>query len=473
MPSSSPPAEATARRRDSKEREVLVAQVRLLYTNANLGIGVTLLAATLLVVVEWGSVRNYVVIGWWLYMMLLSLWRCALAWFYRRSSQGWEGIDRWRSAFSISVGLAGVGWGTGGVLFYSPDNLTNQVFLVFVLGGMMLGAASLLASRPEAFLAFLLPTSLPVVARLLMEGNETHFAMALLAVVFTAATAITSGRIYRTVDGSLRLQFENRDLLEDLEAAKQQADVLNEALERKVEERTADLRSANEKLLRVNADLEQFAYSASHDLQEPLRSITIFSELLVTTSKEKLDGEALQALEVVRAGATRMELLLSGLLRYIRASQFELPREPIDAGKAYTAALENLAEAISESGATIHADALPSVRIHDTQMQQLFQNLIGNAIKYRKPGTSPVIDVSAERSDGGWRFKVTDNGIGIADEYKELVFGLFKRVHTQHEYTGSGIGLALCQRIVKHYQGRIWVESKSGEGSTFYFTLPA
>jgi light-regulated signal transduction histidine kinase (bacteriophytochrome) len=348
----------------------------------------------------------------------------------------------------------------------------NQIFLVFVLGGMMLGAASVQASRPEAFLAFLLLTSLPVVVRLLIQGDKTHFAMAFLAAVFTAAIVITTGRVYRTVDWSLRLQFENRDLLEDLDAAKQETDALNMALERKVEERTADLRSANEKLLRANGDLEQFAYSASHDLQEPLRSIKLYSELLSMTCREKLDGEALQAFDLMRTGATRMELLLSGLLSYIQASRCESPAEPIDAGNALRAALENLAGAIAESGANIHVDALPSVRILNTQLQQLFQNLIGNAIKYRKPGVPPVIDVSAERRNSEWRFMVKDNGIGIEDAYKERVFGLFKRLHTQHEYTGTGIGLALCQRIVEHYQGRIWVESKSGEGSTFYFTVP-
>ena len=225
-------------------------------------------------------------------------------------------------------------------------------------------------------------------------------------------------------------------------------------------------------LRRANQDLEQFAYSASHDLQEPLRGIKIYSEVLTMLCGEKLESEALQALEFVCSGATRMELLLSGLRSYTQAARLEHPDGPVDAADCFNVALQNLSGAIAESGATIHAGVLPSVRVHSTQLQQLFQNLIGNAIKYRKPGLRPVVHVFAEEQNGQWLFAVKDNGIGIEKQYKDRVFGLFKRLHTQHEYTGTGIGLALCHRIVDHYHGRIWVESEFGEGSTFYFTLP-
>ena len=133
--------------------------------------------------------------------------------------------------------------------------------------------------------------------------------------------------------------------------------------------------------------------------------------------------------------------------------------------------LENLAGAIAEHGANVHADALPSVRIHNPHRQQLF--LVGNAFKYCKPGVPPVIHISAQRRNREWRFAVKDNGIGIEDDYKERIFGLFKRLHTQDEYTGTGIGLALCHRIVERYNGCIWVESEPGGGSAFYFALPA
>jgi len=136
------------------------------------------------------------------------------------------------------------------------------------------------------------------------------------------------------------------------------------------------------------------------------------------------------------------------------------------------AVVGNLAGAISETGAVIHDEPLPSVRVHETHLQQLFQNLIGNALKYHRPGVSPVVQVSAHRSAEQWTFSVADNGIGIEPEYKEKVFGLFKRLHSGDAYSGTGIGLAICQRIVERHNGRIWIESEPGKGSTFYFTLP-
>jgi signal transduction histidine kinase/DNA-binding NarL/FixJ family response regulator len=228
---------------------------------------------------------------------------------------------------------------------------------------------------------------------------------------------------------------------------------------------------AQAELLRANQDLEQFAYSASHDLQEPLRSVKIYSELLDQRYGDKLDGEAGAFLKFVTSGASRMEMLVRDLLAYTQAGQLDGPAEPVEAGEALSSALANLTGSIRESGAIITSEPLPSLRVHATQLQQLFQNLIGNAIKYRRPETTPVIGVSVRRDGNSWEFSVSDNGLGIEAEYKERIFGLFKRLHTGDEYSGTGIGLAICQRIVERYQGRIWVESEPGKGSIFRFTL--
>lgn len=190
-------------------------------------------------------------------MTLVSLSRGALARRYRRASPGCTNVSRWSAAFTLGAGLAGTGWGGAGIILYPEAHPTNQLFLVFVLGGMMLGAASLLAARPEAFLAFLIPTGLVPTVRLLVQGDEMHFAMGLLAAVFTLATLITTGRIYRTLDSSLKLQFENRDLVEDLQAAKSQTEALNQALELRVQERTAELHESEERFRSLsNASLE-------------------------------------------------------------------------------------------------------------------------------------------------------------------------------------------------------------------------
>ena len=226
-------------------------------------------------------------------------------------------------------------------------------------------------------------------------------------------------------------------------------------------------------LRNANVDLEQFAYSASHDLQEPLRTVKIFSQMLAARAKEKLDNESLEYLDNVISGATRMEALVRDLLVYARTSRLEKCAEPTDANDVIQAALENLKGAIAETGAVIDFERLPTLPVHPTQLELLFQNLISNAIKYRRPGVTPTVHIASKRMDAQWLFSVTDNGIGIEPQYKDLIFGLFKRLHASDSYSGTGIGLALCRRIAERHNGRIWVESKPGEGSNFYFTLPA
>jgi PAS domain S-box-containing protein len=227
-----------------------------------------------------------------------------------------------------------------------------------------------------------------------------------------------------------------------------------------------------DELRRANQDLEQFVYSATHDLQEPLRTVKIYAELLAKRYGEALDGEAREFVQYVHNGATRMQTLLRDLLAYTRVTKFDKPVQIADANEALQAVLSNLAAAVSESGAHITVAPLPSLPVHGTHLQQIFQNLISNAIKYRSPERRPEVHVTAERQNEQWVFAVRDNGIGIDPEYKENIFGLFKRLHTSDEYSGTGIGLAICQRIVDQYHGRIWVESEPGRGSTFRFTLP-
>jgi PAS domain S-box-containing protein len=234
-----------------------------------------------------------------------------------------------------------------------------------------------------------------------------------------------------------------------------------------------DQKSVQEDLRRANENLEQFAFSASHDLQEPLRSVKIYSELLAKRYGETLDGEALKFVRYLRNGASRMEALIRDLLTYTQVTRPQKLGEVTDANRALRFALANLTDAIAEAGAVIEAAPLPSLPVHEMHLQQLFQNLVGNAVKYRSADRPAIVRLAAERQNGQWTFAVSDNGIGIDPNYKENIFGLFKRLHSSDEYSGTGIGLAICQRIVDQYQGRIWVDSEPGRGSTFRFTLPA
>jgi PAS domain S-box-containing protein len=234
-----------------------------------------------------------------------------------------------------------------------------------------------------------------------------------------------------------------------------------------------ELKRSNEELRRANQDLEIFAYSASHDLQEPLRTIAISAQLIQRSWGSQLQGRDATFLANILVSTTRMNGLIEDLLSYARATKYEGgPAPSVDSGRILADVLQSLRGLIQEAGATVTAGELPAVAIHDNRLAQLFQNLIGNAIKYRGKEV-PCVSITATKCDGWCVFSVADNGIGIELEYAERIFGLFKRLHGRDEYPGSGIGLAICQRVVEQYGGRIWLEqSAPGRGSTFCFSVP-
>ncbi len=235
-------------------------------------------------------------------------------------------------------------------------------------------------------------------------------------------------------------------------------------------ELTEQAERLNEELRQANDDLKQFAFAASHDLQEPLRMITSYSQLLIKGYRGELDGEAALCVDFISQGATQMRELLANLLSYTRLGAEKAADEPIDLNTVLERVKQNLKGAIDETAAVVTSGDLPTVQGQDGRFVQLFQNLMSNAIKYR--GASPPrIHVSAEQRDTEWRFAVADNGMGIESKYYQTIFGVFKRLHG-NAIPGTGIGLAICQRVVERYGGRIWVESRIGLGTTFYFTLP-
>jgi light-regulated signal transduction histidine kinase (bacteriophytochrome) len=226
-----------------------------------------------------------------------------------------------------------------------------------------------------------------------------------------------------------------------------------------------------DELERSNKDLEQFAYVASHDLQEPLRAVAGCVQLLKKRYHGQLDERANEYIGHAVDGAKRMQSLIDDLLTYSRIGRAESSHRAVSCADALTVALKNLSVSVQESGAQVTWDVLPVVAGEAVQITMLLQNLLANALKFRKPSENPRIHIGVVRDGTRATFSVSDNGIGISQEHFERIFGVFQRLHTRSEYPGTGIGLALCKRIVEHRGGRIWVESKPGEGTTFRFVL--
>jgi light-regulated signal transduction histidine kinase (bacteriophytochrome) len=268
-----------------------------------------------------------------------------------------------------------------------------------------------------------------------------------------ASDYVLKDRLAR-LPAAVRAALQERKLREERERAQRE-------LAEKVEE-----------LARSNRELEQFAYVASHDLQEPLRMVAAYTQLLAERYRGKLDEQADKYIDYAVDGAKRMQALIQDLLTFSRVGRTESDVARADGTAVVEQALLNLGSAIRESGAVVNSDRLPVVMANNSLLIQLFQNLIANAIKFRG-SEPPLIHIVAEKNSDQWVFSVADNGIGIAPEFQDHIFTIFKRLHTRREYPGNGIGLAICRKIVEQHGGRIWVTSQQGQGSIFRFTLPA
>jgi signal transduction histidine kinase len=306
--------------------------------------------------------------------------------------------------------------------------------------------------------SFYAPDSVPVISeavRRAIEGTEPFdLELPLITAKQNHLWVRAIGRAYQEKGRTVRIG----GVLHDITARKQQE---------------AELRKLLAELKRSNEELEQFAYIASHDLQEPLRMVASYTQLLAQRYKGRLDQDADDFIGFAVDGATRMQRLINDLLVFSRAGNRGQPLTRIASQEAYDDALRNLTLTINDTGAVVTHDPLPSLHADAGQLVQLFQNLVGNAIKFHQPDVPPHVHVTARLAADEWIFSVADNGIGIAPQYHERIFVIFQRLHSRRKYSGTGIGLALCRRIVERHQGRLWVESAEGRGTTFFFTMPA
>jgi signal transduction histidine kinase/CheY-like chemotaxis protein len=472
---------------NSRGPQILAAQARLLYSNTGLGVGVTFVATLVLGGLQWAVVPHRIVLSWCGYMVLVSVARFALGRRYSHSAPSILETNSWAARFAIGAGLAGAGWGTAGILLYPEGRLANQVFLFFILGGMMLGAASLLAPRIEAFLAFMVPAGLAPVVRLVMDGDRAHLAMGLLAGVFTLATLITTWRIYLTILSSLTLRFENQDLVVDLEAAKSRAEALNEQLEVRVQERTAELhRSAEqlraeiaqrekieEELLRARKleSLGVLAGGIAHDFNNFLTVVQGNIEM----ARMGLDpADPVQAkLDQTISACQQAAYLSSQLLTFAKGGA--PVRRLVSVAKLVTDAVQ-LARAGAQTSIDVSIpEDLWSAEVDPGQISQVLHNILLNARQAMPEGG--IIEIHAENTilkdapdrDTRVRISIRDYGCGIPADALPRIFDPYFTTKPG----GSGLGLATAYAIVSKHGGHLAVESKPGHGTVFHIDLPA
>jgi signal transduction histidine kinase/ActR/RegA family two-component response regulator len=478
MTPSIPPADAA--HANSTSQKILTAQVKLLYGNANLGIWVTLIATPILARLQWAVIRHQLILGWCLYMFALSAGRYALGRQYLRSEPSIPDARRWNTAFAVGAGLAGAGWAAAGTLLYPEAHLAHQVFLLFIVGGMMLGAVSLLAPRPEASLAFIIPTGLAPTVRLALQGDEAHVAMALLAGLFTFATLVTTRRIHFTITSSLMLQFENQDLLQDLQSAKNHAEALNEELEVRVRERTTELQRSTEQLRTEITQREQIedellrarkleslgvlAGGIAHDFNNFLTVVQGNLELL----KMQLESQepVQEILDDTANACQRAVFLSSQLLTFAKGGA--PVRRLVSVAQLVIDAV-HLARAGAQTSIEVSIpEDLRCAEVDPGQIGQVLHNILLNARQAMPEGG--IIEVRAENlGDAHVRISVLDYGHGIPADVLPRIFDPYFTTKPR----GNGLGLATAYAIVAKHGGSLSVKSKPGQGSVFTIDLPA
>jgi signal transduction histidine kinase len=266
------------------------------------------------------------------------------------------------------------------------------------------------------------------------------------------------------------LSTKNGQIENEIYTRAQQVQQVNAQLETKVKERTMSLAQHMQELRHKIEELEQFAYVASHDLQEPLRTLVSCIEFLEEKPGMADDEETKEYMRFIRQASERMQMLITDLLQYSRLGR-EKTWSAVDCNELVQVIMDDLQTSIRESGAHVSFEQLPVVRALPMELKQLFQNLLSNAIKFRKKQEAPVIRISAQPAEGGWQFTIADNGIGIDLKHHERIFQIFQRLHTRKDYEGNGVGLAFCKKIVEMHDGRLWVESKPGQGAVFHFII--
>jgi signal transduction histidine kinase/ActR/RegA family two-component response regulator len=453
---------------DQRTRQVRAAETRLLYENATTGTAVTIVIASVVAYAHWGPTASLLVSVWLSYMLLVAAARFILVRQYWRAPARDIESGRWNTAFIVGVALAAAGWGGGAIVLYTSARPLNEILLVFAVGGVMLGGASTLAARPEAFLTFLIPSGFLTALRLASVGDEDHLMMGLLGAVFTVATILTSWRFHRAIETSFGLRFENQDLIASLQSAKDDADALNRELELRVRDRTAELEEQDQRK-------DEFLATLAHELRNPLAPIRFALEALKVDSPPAL---AARARDVIERQVAQLVRLVDDLLDVSRitANKIQLQRESLDLAPLMTTAVESITALAAAAGHTVHVK-LPAVGVQvngdGARLVQVFANILNNAVKFTPPGGQ--IWFTADVHPDLTIVRIRDTGTGIAPDVLPRIFDMFHQAEPvlERSTSGLGIGLTLARRLVEMHEGQIDVRSPgTGQGTEVEICLP-
>lgn len=443
-------------------------QLRLVYDYLPVSQLVAVINAIVFVAVQSLVIKAAVLVSWLYALCMVTLIRILGGVAFRRAMPQPHQMRSWRRYAIVGAAASGAVWGSAAIFLFPPTNVAHQVFVAFVLGGMVAGSVATLAPLLPAFFLFAAFAVVPVIVRFALEDEIIQYAMAWMSLVFLVAVAVIARRSHRGMSDSLALRFQNTALIGELLAAQENLKRSHEGLELRVEERTLELS-------KTNAELERFAYIASHDLQEPLRNTANFAMLLESRYPDRLDTDGREFLQYIVSGVNHMRELVDGLLFHSRLGR---PPQiaPTDCDALLRKLLSNFNTAIAESGATVTCDPLPVVQGDAGQLEQVFSNLLSNAIKFRS-ADPPRVHVGVEERSDAWEFSVHDNGIGIDPRYATQIFEMFERLHSHAQYPGTGMGLAICRKVVENHHGHIWLDTRGldtgrGTGAKFVFSLP-
>jgi signal transduction histidine kinase len=428
----------------------------------------TVLNAFVLVLVLWQSISHTSLIVWFSITFCLAVQRSLFLYKYRGASLRPYQASQVSTRFVAGLGLSGIAWGFVAIFLFPVDSPTHQTLIVFVLCGMVAGAAETFSPVLPAFIAFALPTLVPLFIRFLLIGGAVYYAMSAMTLFYIVLTLIIAKRINIT----------NRSLVEVKEYFSRAAEE-SAASNTRLQIRTAELSVSNrslteyaEKLQRLNEELQDFAFVASHDLQEPLRKIQTFCDMARTRCALDLDSTSNDYLDRVVNSAGRMRQLLKDLLQFSLAATRPETLKAIDLVKIAREAADVFEDTIKETGALIEIETMPAIEADETQILRLFQNLIGNALKFRGEEPPRIKIYAKHDAQGICEIFVKDNGIGFDPQFAERIFKPFQRLHTRGEYEGTGIGLTICRKIAERHGGSIRAESEPGMGAIFIVSLP-